>query len=94
MKTNQRSLKFLLEQRVIKPQHQKWITKLLGYSFEVVYKPDLENKHADALLRATLVVHLCNLTVPNLLDLEKIKEEVESDDRLTSIMKKLWKERE
>lgn len=39
VKTDQRSLKFLLKQRVLQPQHQKWITKLLGYSFEVVYKP-------------------------------------------------------
>ncbi|KAA0058421.1 ty3-gypsy retroelement transposase [Cucumis melo var. makuwa] len=35
VKTDQRSLKFLLEQRVIQPQYQKWIAKLLGYSFEV-----------------------------------------------------------
>ena len=45
------SLKFLLEQMVIQPQYQKWIAKLLGYSFEVVYKPDLENKAVDALSR-------------------------------------------
>lgn len=35
VKTDQRSLKFLLKQRVIQPQYQKWIAKLLGYSFEV-----------------------------------------------------------
>lgn len=39
VKIDQKSLKFLLEQRVIQPQYQKWIAKLLGYSFEVVYKP-------------------------------------------------------
>ena len=38
VKTDQRSLKFLLEQRVIQPQYQKLISKLLGYSFEVLYK--------------------------------------------------------
>ncbi|KAA0062227.1 Transposon Ty3-I Gag-Pol polyprotein [Cucumis melo var. makuwa] len=36
VKIDQRSLKFLLEQCVIQPQYQKWIAKLLGYSFEVV----------------------------------------------------------
>ncbi|TYK16934.1 hypothetical protein E5676_scaffold130G00710 [Cucumis melo var. makuwa] len=44
MKTDQRSLKFLLEQRVIQPQYQKWIAKLLGYSFEVVYRPELRTR--------------------------------------------------
>ena len=39
VKTDQQSLKFLLEQRVIQPQYQRWIAKFLGYSFEVVYKP-------------------------------------------------------
>ncbi|KAL0539538.1 hypothetical protein IC582_023753 [Cucumis melo] len=49
VKTDQKSLKFLLEQRVIQPQYQKWLSKLLGYSFEVVYKPGLENKAVGAL---------------------------------------------
>ena len=46
VKTDQHSLKFLLEQCVIQPQHKKWIAKLLGYTFEVVYKHGLENKVA------------------------------------------------
>ena len=33
VKTDQKSLKFLLEQRTIQPQYQKWVAKLLGYSF-------------------------------------------------------------
>ncbi|TYK09954.1 Ty3/gypsy retrotransposon protein [Cucumis melo var. makuwa] len=36
---------------VIQPQYQKWIAKLLGYSFEVVCKLGLENTAADALSR-------------------------------------------
>lgn len=44
VKTDQKLLKFLLEQRVIQPQYQKWIAKLFGYSFEVVYNPGWENK--------------------------------------------------
>ena len=34
VKIDQRSLKFLLEQRVIRPQYKKWICKLLGYSVD------------------------------------------------------------
>lgn len=57
MKADQRSLKFLLEQRVIQPQYKKWIAKLLGYSFEVMYKLRLKNKAADALSRVPYTVH-------------------------------------
>ena len=85
VKTDQRSLKFLLEQRVIQPQYQKWIAKLLGYSFEVVYKPRLENKAADALSRVPPTVHLNQLSASALIDLAKIQEEVENDPKLKEI---------
>ncbi|TYK01237.1 ty3-gypsy retroelement transposase [Cucumis melo var. makuwa] len=81
VKIDQRSLKFLLE-CVIQPQYQKWIAKLLGYSFEVVYKPGLENKAADALSRVPPTVHLNHILAPGLIDLVKIQEEVENDPKL------------
>ena len=89
VKTDQRSLKFLLEQRVIQPQYQKWIAKLLGYSFEVVYKPDLENKAADALSRVPPTVHLNQLTAPTLVDIKVIGEEVDKDDYLKDIINQM-----
>jgi hypothetical protein len=49
IKTDQQSLKHLLEQRVGTPMQQKWITKLLGYPFVVEYKKGKENLVADAL---------------------------------------------
>ncbi|KAA0048512.1 Retrovirus-related Pol polyprotein from transposon 297 family [Cucumis melo var. makuwa] len=94
VKIDQRSLKFLLEQRIIQPQYQKWIAKLLGYSFDVVYKPRLENKVADALSRMGAsrmppTVHLYNLTAPTLIDLKVIKEDVDNDERLKETISKL-----
>lgn len=89
VKTDQCSLKFLLEQRVIQRQYQKWIAKLLGYSFEVVYKPGLENKAADALSRLPPSVRLNYLTAPALTDLKVIQEEVEQDSHMKEILLKL-----
>ncbi|KAA0037156.1 hypothetical protein IC582_013488 [Cucumis melo] len=89
VKTDQKSLKFLLEQKVIQPQYQKWIAKLVGYSFEVVYKPSLENKAADALSRVPSSVYLNQLTAPALIDLKIIKEEVEKDEQFKEILMKL-----
>lgn len=94
VKTYQRSLKFLLEQRVIQLQHQKWIAKFLDDSFEVVYKPRLENKAVDALSRMPPTFHLYNLTAPTPINLAVIKEEVEKDDHLKKITTELEKSEE
>ncbi|PKA48408.1 hypothetical protein AXF42_Ash021618 [Apostasia shenzhenica] len=51
IKTDHQSLKFLLEQRILTQAQQKWLSKLAGYDFEILYKKGHENICADALSR-------------------------------------------
>ncbi|KAL0332800.1 UNVERIFIED_CONTAM: Retrovirus-related Pol polyprotein from transposon [Sesamum calycinum] len=51
IRTDQKSLKHILDQRIDSILQQKWITKLLGLSYEVQYKKGNENRAADALSR-------------------------------------------
>ena len=40
-----------MEQRLSSEEQQKWVTKMLGYDFEIIYKKWKLNVVADALLR-------------------------------------------
>ena len=51
VKTDQQSLKYLLEQKIGTLAQQKWFAKLLGYNFVVEYKKGKDNLVADTLSR-------------------------------------------
>lgn len=89
VRTDQQALKHLLEQRVIQPEYQRWISKLLGYDFEIQYRPGLENKAADALSRIPLTVQLAALSAPAIIDVDIIRAEVAADPHLAQVIAKL-----
>ena len=47
--SNQKSLGYLLHQRISTLDQKEWVVKLLGNHFDISYKPGKENKVADAL---------------------------------------------
>ena len=46
-----RSLKYLLKQKIATPEQQQLMVKLMGYDYEIRYRPGKENTAADALSR-------------------------------------------
>ena len=65
VKTDHDSLKHFLEQRLSSEEQQKWVTKMLGYDFEIIYKKGKLNVVADALSRKNEEVEalLCAISI-------------------------------
>jgi hypothetical protein len=49
IKIDHQSLKYFLEQCISSLEKQKWVTKLFGYDYEIIYKKGKYNVVADAL---------------------------------------------
>jgi hypothetical protein len=51
IKMDHHSLKYFLEQRLSSPKQHKWVTNMLGYDCEIIYKKRKENVVIDVLSR-------------------------------------------
>ena len=51
VRTDKKSLKYLLEQRITTPAQARWLPKILGYDYKIEYKREPENQAADSLSR-------------------------------------------
>jgi hypothetical protein len=51
IKTDHQSLKYFLEQRISSQEQKKWVTKLFGYDYEIIYKKGKDNVVANELSR-------------------------------------------
>jgi hypothetical protein len=88
--TDQRSLRELLTQVIQTPEQQFYLAKLMGYSYEIVYKPGAQNKVADALSRvhespATFLA----ITVPHLDFLDKIQQQLSTNQQLQHLIEQV-----
>ena len=59
IRTYQKSLKWLLQQKISTPFQQFWLSKLMGFDYEIQYKCGKENVAADALSRVHGSALLC-----------------------------------
>jgi hypothetical protein len=86
--TDQKSLRQLLQQRIVTAEQQNWAAKLLGYDFDIVYKPGKLNRGADALSR----IHEELSYVTSCLqwkDEEVLRSEFEHDPQIQKIVSDL-----
>ena len=84
IQTYQRSLKYLLEQRIATPEQQEWVAKLLGYDYEIKYRPGHENSVADALSRKQGSPILHHIFFPRVSLWEEIKKAAYEDQYIQS----------
>jgi len=84
IKTDQKSLKELLDQSLHTPEQQQWLPKFLGYDFSIQYKPGKENVVAYALLRS---FHMATSEYVNSW-LQEVKAKVHEDDSLQPLLNK------
>ena len=85
IQTDQWSLKYLLEKRITTPEQHKRVAKLLGYNYEIQYRPGRENSAADALSRRPDDPTLNNLFMPQLDIYEEIKQAATGDDYMVVV---------
>lgn len=87
IQTDQRSLRFLLEHRILTPEQQKWMGKLVGYDYEITYKPGTANAAADALSRRAHSPSLNVVSVQHTTVWEELRQLAKSDPYLITIGK-------
>lgn len=86
VRTDQQSLRYLTQQREIGGEYHKWMTKLMGYSFEIQFKAGSSNKVADALSRKNVGdLVLATMVTVNGVDWSELFEEVQRDLLLKQI---------
>ena len=87
--TDQKSLKFLCDQRVLGEEQFKWTSKLIGFDFEIQYKPGTQNRVADALSRRMSYAALSTVQFD---ELEEWETEIQNDKKLQEIIQDLLKD--
>ena len=86
VKTNQKSLKHLLEQQEVNSDYQKLVMKLMGFDFVIEYNPGKNNLVAGALSRIPYyVMELGVLLSSTGIDWGLLQEEVKKDATLTRV---------
>ena len=91
VKTDHDSLKHFLEQRISSEEQQKWVTKMLVYDFEIIYKKLKLNVVADALSRKNEEVEafLCAIYIIQIDWITEARDEWKKDEEVWTLIQNL-----
>ena len=85
------SLEHFLRQRLSSEEKQKWVTKMLGYDFEIIYQKGKLNVVADALSRKDEEVEelLCEISIIQKKWITKARDEWKKDEEVWTHIQRL-----
>jgi hypothetical protein len=94
VKTDHDSLKYFLEQTLSSEEQQKWVTKILGYDFEIVYKKGKQNVVVDALSRKDEDVEafLCAILIIQPDWIIEARDEWKNDEKVWTLIQRLQRD--
>ena len=89
VKIDHDSLKYFLEQRLSSEEKQKWVAKMLGYDFEIIYKKGKLNVVADSLSRKDEDVEalICAIYIIQPKWITKGRDEWKNDEEVWTLFK-------
>jgi len=93
VKADHDSLKYFLEQILCSKEQKKWVTNMLGYDSEIIYKKGKQNFVANALSRKDEDVEafLCAIYIIQLDWINEAKDEWNNDEEVWALIQKLQK---
>lgn len=90
IRTDQKSLKHLIDQKVTTPLQHSWLVKLMAYDFEIHYKKGCENVAADALSRLQGATSFaCTLLTSQSVFFSKIQQSWQDDINVAHLVSQL-----
>jgi hypothetical protein len=87
VRTDHKSLKYLLEQQITTPAQTRWLPKLLGYDYKIEYKRGPENQGADSLSRV-IEFQFISISQPHADWWPLLQKEVQQDSFYADLMHK------
>jgi hypothetical protein len=76
-------------QRIHTPAQQRWVTKLLGYDYEIQYKKGTKNRAADALSRQPDTAELVAYSSSTFLFLDELRHACTSDPDILRLLQEV-----